>query len=221
QNLAGDQDLLAAVSDGMNAYEPDEPEYVPSVSISYGHLGDPWITNGAAPNDPALETYLYRSRADPVNGCAYPRSCVAGSRRVVSAYGVSDGEGGQRHFGVRYFDGRYHRLGLGDLGFAKRIITDLDTGAGVADLYDNVTSAETDSGEVFPFAHQPARRWRWHPALPSQLKAEQIDLFFLDTTLTFVPTNDGVTYFTLPTKRRARRFEGVNPSVQSPGTSIE
>src|SRR6185436_2333023 len=165
-------------------------------------LTDESITNGALESDPALESTLYRSHSEAADDCTYPRHCVVGRRRVVKNYSVADGEGGQRHFGIRYFDGRYHRLGLGDLGFAKRIITDLDTGAGVAELYDHVTTFETKSGLVVPFAGQATQTWRWYPALPSQPDRDQIELLFLDVTPTFVPTNDGKTYFTLPTQHR-------------------
>ncbi len=59
---------------------------MPNVAIAYGHLSDASITNGIAPRDPALERYAYLAQADPTNGCAYPRSCAVGSRRVVTGY---------------------------------------------------------------------------------------------------------------------------------------
>jgi YD repeat-containing protein len=220
QSLAADQDVLVSISDGMNDHDPGEPGFVPSVSVAYGHLIDPWITNGAKPSDPDLSKYLYRSRVDAANGCSYPRHCVVGPRRVVREYALNDGEGGQRRFSVRYEDGRYHRH-VGSLGFAKRIITDRDTGAGVADGYDNLTSFEVGSGEVFPFAGQATKQRRWHPGLPTQPNPAQIDLVFLEAAPTFVPTNDGATYFALATTRRARHLQGVYPSPQSPAQSIE
>ncbi|MDC3982187.1 RHS repeat-associated core domain-containing protein [Polyangium jinanense] len=209
QSRAADQDVLVGVSDGMNDHDPGEPAFVPSIGLSYGHLTDEWITNGATANDPALETYLYRSHADPTNDCGYPRRCAVGPRRVVSAYAVSDGQGGQRHFRVRYEDGRYHRLGLGGLGFAKRILTDVETGAGEAVFYDNMTYFETASGTVFPFAGRPKQQWRWYPALAGASDPSRVERFLVEMTPTFVPTNDGKTYFTLITERRARRVEEV------------
>ncbi|NUQ77989.1 MAG: VCBS repeat-containing protein [Polyangiaceae bacterium] len=206
ENTAPDQDLLISVSDGMNDRDPGEPGFVPSVAISYGHL-----TEG---------TDLYRSRANPENDCDYPRHCVVGPRGVVSEYALHDGQGGQRHFGVRYEDGRYHRF-LGSLGFAKRTITDLDTGAAVSDIYDNVTVFQTESGEVFPFANQSKKQWRWHPGLKNQPNPDQIEIALLDSTPAFVPTNGNKTYFALATKRRARHLEGVYPSPQNPGLSVD
>ena len=135
QNLAPDQDLLVTVTDGMNAHDPTDPGFTPNVSVSYGHLTDASITSGTA----ALESYLYISNADTANGCAYPRSCAVGPRRVVSAYATNNGADSPRHFGVRYRDGRYHRLGRGFLGFEERLVTDLDTLAGTASFFDNLT----------------------------------------------------------------------------------
>ncbi|HLM74851.1 MAG TPA: type IV secretion protein Rhs, partial [Polyangiaceae bacterium] len=212
ENLAADQDLLIAVSDGMNDHDPTEPDFVPNVSISYGHLVDTSITSGAAPGDPALESALYLSRADPANPCDYPRRCVVGPRRVVSGYAVNDGSGGVRRFSVDYEDGRYDRRGPGFVYFAKRTITDLDTLAGSADFYDNVTFDE--NLKVYPFAGQVKRQWRWNPGLPDQPKPEQIAMSFLDITPTLVTANDGKTYFTIPTQGRLRSVEGVySPGV--------
>src|SRR5690349_19687331 len=44
---------------------------------------------------------------------------------------------------------------------------------------------------------------------------------FVDVTRTLVPTNDGATYFTLPTERRVRRAQGVYPPPSGDATSIE
>ena len=63
--------------------------------------------------------------------------CCGPSPRGQRLMPSTTASGGQRHFGVRYRDGRYHRLGRGFLGFGERIVTDLDTGAGTADFYDN------------------------------------------------------------------------------------
>src|SRR5262245_13448249 len=174
ENLAPDQDLLVAVSDGMNAHDPTDPGFVPNVSISYGHL-----TNGAD------ESALYLSHAGAANDCAYPRACAVGPRRVVSAYATNNGADSLRHFGVRYRDGRYHRLGRGFLGFGERIVTDLDTGGGTADFYDN--TAFVAGLNVFPFAGQVVHAWRWQPGLSSQPKPDQIELSLTDVTRSFVP----------------------------------
>ncbi|NUQ77807.1 MAG: type IV secretion protein Rhs, partial [Polyangiaceae bacterium] len=200
QSTAADQDVLIAVSDGMNDHDPEDDGFVPSISISYGHLIDASTAENA----------LYLSRFDPLNPCEYPRRCVVGPRRVVSGYAVNDGSGGLRRSSVQYRDGRYHQLGLGFLGFGERIITDLDTQAGTAEFYDNITF--DDALNVFPFAGQVAHQWRWTPGLPSQPKPDQIELSFLDIEQTVVSTNDGKTYFTVPTEGRLRRMEGVYSS---------
>ena len=161
QNLAPDQDLLVAVSDGMNDHDPTDPGYVPNVSFSYGHLTDASITNGTPAGDPALESDLYLSHADATNTCNYPRTCAVGPRRVVSGYTTNNGADGVRHFGLRYRDGRYHRLGRGFLGFEERIVNDLDTLAGTADFYDNSTF--TSGLNVFPFVGQVQHEWVLEP----------------------------------------------------------
>jgi RHS repeat-associated protein len=195
------------VSDGMNDRDPEDPAFVPNVSILYGHLVDTSITSGAAPGDPAFESARYLSRADSANPCAYPRRCVVGPRRVVSGYAVNDGSSGVRRFSVDYEDGRYDRRGPGFVYFAKRTITDLDTLAASAEFYDNVTFDEALG--VYPFAGQVVRQWRWSPGLPDQPKSDQIEMSFLGITPTLVPTNDGKTYFTIPTQIRLRNVEGV------------
>ncbi|HLM75824.1 MAG TPA: hypothetical protein VK459_24080, partial [Polyangiaceae bacterium] len=207
QSLATDQDVLVGVSEGMNDHDPEDPELVPNVSISYGHLVDTSIMSGAAPGDEAIESALYLSRADPANPCDYPRRCVVGPRRVVSGYAVNDGSGGVRRFSVAYEDGRYDRRGPGFVYFARRTITDLDTLAGSADFYDNVTFDEALG--VYPFAGQVVRQWRWNPGFSNQPKPDQIAMSFLDITPTLVPSKDGKTYFTIPTQGRLRSVEGV------------
>ena len=155
RNRAADQDLLVAASDGMNAHDPDDPAFVPNVHISYGHMIDGSITDGIAAGDPKLASYSYLAHADAANDCAYPRRCAVGPRRLVTAYETNNGADGARRFSLRYRDGRYHRLGRGFLGFGERLLTDLDTGAGVADFYDNLTFDE--ALRVFPFAGQLQR----------------------------------------------------------------
>ncbi|WP_437480466.1 RHS repeat-associated core domain-containing protein [Sorangium sp. So ce1014] len=210
QNLSADQDLLVAVSDGMNAHDPTEPDFVPNVSISYGHLTDASVSiGGAAEEDPDRRSALYLARSSAADDCGYPRRCIVGPRRVVSAYALNSGAERPRRFEVSYRDGRYHRLGRGFLGFGERIVTDLDTAAARIDVYDHVTY--DDELQVFPFAGHVQRTWRWAPGLPSQPRPDQIELSFLDVKRTVVPTNDGATYFTLPTERRVRRAQGVYP----------
>jgi RHS repeat-associated protein len=204
ENVAPDQDVLVAVSDGMNAHEPEDDGFVPNVSISYGHMTDPSITSGLEAADPAMESALYLSRSDPANDCNYPRRCAVGPRRVVSGYELNDGADGVRRFQVRYRDGRYHQLGLGFLGFSERIVTDLDTLAGSADFYDNRFFDE--DLKAFPLSGQVERQWRWAPGLSSQPKPEQIELSFLDIARTVVPTSSN-SYFTLAVESRLRRIE--------------
>jgi YD repeat-containing protein len=206
ESLAADQDVLVAVSDGMNEHDPEDEGFVPNVSIAYGHLTDPSITSGLAADDPAMESALYLSRSDPNDDCSYPRRCAVGPRRVVRGYSLNDGAGGERRFGVRYRDGRYHQLGLGFLGYRERILTDLDTLAGVIERYDNATFDEDLN--VFPFAGQVAEQVRFTPGLPGQPKPEPIELSLLAIQREVVPTNDGKTYFTLPTQGWLRRIEG-------------
>ncbi|XXT16045.1 RHS repeat-associated core domain-containing protein [Sorangium sp. So ce429] len=219
QNRSADQDLLVAVSDGMNAHEPTEPGFVPNVSISYGHLTDASVTSGDAAEDPARGSPLYFARSGAADDCGYPRRCAVGPRRVVSAYALNNGADRPRRFEVSYRDGRYHRLGRGFLGFGERIVTDLDTGAVTIDAYDHVTFDE--ELQVFPFAGHVHRTLRWAPGLPSQPRPEQIELSFIDVKRTLVPTNDGATYFVLPTERRVRRAQGVYPAPSGATPSIE
>ena len=207
ESLAADQDVLVAITDGMNAHDPADEGFVPTVRVSYGHLIDASITSGMKAGDPALESQLYLSRADASNDCAYPRRCAVGPRRVVSGYTRSDGADGERRFAVRYRDGRYDQRGNGFLGFGERIVEDLDTLAGTVDFYDNVTFDEKLG--VFPFKERLKAEWRYSPGLPGQPDPDQIELSFLDITLAEVPTNDRKTYFTLPTQSRLRRAQGV------------
>ncbi|MGK3969858.1 RHS repeat-associated core domain-containing protein [Sorangium sp. So ce118] len=219
QNLSADQDLLIAVSDGMNAHEPTEPGFVPNVSISYGHLTGASVASEGAEEDSTRRSALYLARSAAAEDCGYPRRCVVGPRRVVSAYALNNGADRPRRFEVGYRDGRYHRLGRGFLGFGERIVTDLDTGAVTIDVYDHLTF--DDELQVFPFAGSVQRTLRGAPGLPSQPRPEQIELSFVEVTRTLVPTNDGATYFTLPTERRVRRAQGVYPSPSGATPSVE
>ncbi|WP_437565852.1 RHS repeat-associated core domain-containing protein [Sorangium sp. So ce542] len=219
RNLSADQDLLVAVSDGMNAHDPTEPGFVPNVSISYGHLTDASVATGDEAEDPARASPLYLARSGAADDCGYPRRCVVGPRRVVSAYALNNGADRPRRFEVSYRDGRYHRLGRGFLGFGERVVTDLDTGAASLDAYDHITF--DDELQVFPFVGSVQRTWRWAPGLASQPRPEQIELSFVDVMRTLVPTNEGATYFTLPTERRVRRAQGIYPPPSGAAPSIE
>ncbi|WP_438023101.1 RHS repeat-associated core domain-containing protein [Sorangium sp. So ce233] len=218
QNLAADQDLLVAVSDGMNAHEPTDAGFVPNVSVSYGHLIDASITNDTAAESPERESMLYLSRDDAANECAYPRRCAVGPRRVVRAYAINNGADRPRRFEVRYRDGRYHRHGRGFLGFGERVLVDLDTRAGTAERYDNVTY--DGELEAFPFAGQVEQERRWAPGLPEQPRPDRIELSFLDVKRTLVPTSDGASYFTLPTERRFRQAQGVYPPERGDAPAV-
>ena len=215
-NLAADEDLLVAVTDGMNAHDPTDPGFLPNVTIFYDHLTDASITKGTPAGDPALEGYAYLSHADATNGCAYPRSCAVGSHRVVTGYVTNNGADGARRFSVRYRDGRYHRLGRGFLGFGERIVTDLDTGAGMADFYDNVTAQDLGTIPVFPYAGQVQHEQRWFPGLATQPNPSQFEATITDISPSFVPTNSGATYFTLMSARRVRKAEGTYPNPAAP-----
>src|SRR6185503_3987254 len=124
-----------------------------------------------------------------------------------------------RHFQVRYRDGRYHRLGRGFLGFGERVIRDLDTGAGTAEFFDNVTF--DPDFNAFPYAGQRMRAWRWNPGLPSQPNPDQIELSYTSLTWQTAPTHAGLTYFTLPVFRTVRRDQGIFPPPGQPDRSIE
>jgi hypothetical protein len=98
----------------------------------------------------------------------------------------------------------------------QNLAPDQDTLAGTADFYDNETVQNLGTVVAFPFAGQVAHEWRWLPGLSTQPNPTQIELAFTDVTPTFVPTNGGATYFTLPTTREVRREEGTYPSGTAP-----
>jgi RHS repeat-associated protein len=213
-NTAADADVLVGLSDGLTERDRDDPAFVPNVSISYGHLTDGWITNGEQPNDPKKEEYPYLSRVDPTNIPTYPRRAVVGPKRVVREYALNDGQGGQRRFGLRYRDGRYDRRGYGFLGFAERILTDLDTGATTVTFYDNETFVDIGRN-MYPFVGQVKSQWQWAPALLNEPNPNQVEVVFADTILEAVPTNGGQTYFTIPRLRHTRRMQGAHTSSDS------
>ncbi|XXY20357.1 RHS repeat-associated core domain-containing protein [Sorangium sp. So ce216] len=218
QNRAADQDLLVAVSDGMNAHEPGEAGFVPNVSIAYGHLTDASVTNDLGAGEPERGGLLYVARDDAANGCDYPRRCAVGPRRVVRGYALNNGADRPRRFEVRYRDGRYHRLGRGFLGFGERAVVEVETGAAAVERYDNVTFDE--ELQVFPFAGQVKQEWHWAPGLPGQPRPDAIEMSFLDVEREVVPASEGATYFTLATERRLRRAQGVVPPESGDLTTV-
>ncbi|KYF94662.1 hypothetical protein BE20_05930 [Sorangium cellulosum] len=167
------------------------------MSISYGHMTDASVTNEGVAEDPARRSALYLARSGTPEDCGYPRRCVVGPRRVVSAYALNNGADRPRRFEVGY----------------ERIVTDLDTGAVTIDAYDHVTF--DDDLQVFPFAGRVQRTWRGAPGLPSQPRPEQIELSFADVRRTLVPTNDGATYFTM------RQAQGIYPPRNGSTPAIE
>jgi RHS repeat-associated protein len=199
----GAQDLLVAVTDGMNPLDPQDPGFVPTVSIQYGNLVDAAITQGLSETSAKAEPFTYLSRFDPGNGCQYPRACVVGPQRVVRSFQRNDGQNQARTFALGYRDARYHRLGRGSLGFGERFLFDLDAGSGSAERYDNVTWDATFS--VFPFAGQVVEGVTWSPASATQPAPTQIELTRTSAMLQQVFTDAGqivssgaATYFTLP-----------------------
>ncbi|MBK8255404.1 MAG: hypothetical protein IPK82_22435 [Polyangiaceae bacterium] len=119
ENQARDQDLLIGVHQGSNPHDPTDPEYVPDVSISYGHLTDSTITANTDSGALSNESALYLSRWDKANECTYPRRCSVGARRVVSGYRLFDGVDGERRYSLRYRDGRVF-VAQGFLGFGAQ-----------------------------------------------------------------------------------------------------
>ena len=210
QNLSADQDLLVAVSDGMNAHEPTEPGFVPNVSISYGHLTDASVTSGGAEEDPDRRSALYLARSGAADDCGYPRRCVVGPRRVVSAYALNNGAdraaalrgrlprralppAGPRISRVRRAD--RHRSGYGrrdDRRLRPRHLRRRAPGLSLRGAASSGRGAGLRGCRASPGRSRSSSR-------------------SVDVTRTLVPTNDGATYFTLPTERRMRRAQGVYP----------
>ncbi|HLM72289.1 MAG TPA: hypothetical protein VK459_06350, partial [Polyangiaceae bacterium] len=204
KNKLFEEDLLATVTDGLAAFDPGDPGFLPNVQITYDHLIDRATTTGATGLAKAARTYLPRDPASDT-ACEYPIRCVVGSRRVVSGYFLNSGKDKPRGFQVVYRNGRYHRLGRGDLGFGKRIVRDLDTGSGTAELFDNETFDANLS--AFPYAGHVAHEWRWSPTSTHHGDAPEVALELLYTHIPrqTIPTAGGQTYFTLPILERKRR----------------
>jgi len=216
KNKLFEEDLLATVTDGLRALEPNEQGFLPNVQITYDHLIDRAKTvsdSGSIPSVPAeARTYLPRDHA-PDGACAYPIRCVVGPRRVVSGYQLNAGRDKPRSFQVVYRNGRFDRLGRGSLGFGTRIVRDLDTGSGTAELYDNETF---DANlKVFPFAGLVEHEWRWSPTLtrPEDPPKLTLELLFTHTYREAIPTTGGQTYFARLAGERKRREQAVSPPL--------
>ena len=217
----GPRDLLHTVTDGMNPLDPWDSGFVPDVTIEYGNVLDHAKTAGIDPASPVAESETYLPRTDPLNDCVYPRTCVVGSKRVVSAYTLNNGQNQARSFSVRYRDGRAHRLGRGFLGFGTVLTIEDNLNAGHAEAYDNITPDSTFN--TFPFAGSVVRSWSWVPEKSGQVQT-MIALGYTDRT---VETRDSVfkagiplTYFTMPISTRTRRSEDLNLSVGSGSTLL-
>jgi hypothetical protein len=63
QNRAVDRDS-SGFSDGSNDHDPDEPGFIPNVSIEYAHLIDDSKTKGQPPK---TTTFIFRNRIRPTN----------------------------------------------------------------------------------------------------------------------------------------------------------
>ncbi|MBK8252064.1 MAG: VCBS repeat-containing protein [Polyangiaceae bacterium] len=218
ENQARDQDLVIGVHQGSNPHDPTDPEYVPDVAISYGHLTDPSITTNTDSGALSNQSALYFSRWDKANECTYPRRCTVGARRVVSGYRLSDGVDGERRYSLRYRDGRVF-VAQGFLGFGARFLTDLDTGEITADFFDNQSFDATF--QTYPFAKIRAAQWRVTPGWNGLPDPEKVELSFLNTTRLVVPTNDSKTYFTLTTENRLRRAQGEFDSAVQESSLLE
>ncbi|KYF59822.1 hypothetical protein BE04_50915 [Sorangium cellulosum] len=205
-NLLKDEDLLASVTDGMSSLDPDDPGFLPNVTITYSHLSSPHASDGLSPLPD--EQKIYNPMENAVKEeCAYPLRCALGPRAVVSGYTLNNGANAERRYEVAYRNGRYHRLGRGFLGFGKRIVRDLDTGAGTVEFYDNVTFDKDLN--VFPYAHQVMREVRYSPPEPhDQAPSGIVELSHTSSLIQTVKTNGGGTYFTLPVFRRDVRGQG-------------
>jgi RHS repeat-associated protein len=104
----------------------------------------------------------------PGEGCHYPQSCVRSGLWVVSRYSVTADWGAEgkppgppssdvppvTSFSLAYADGRSDVRGRGWLGFAKKTVTDDQTGATEVIEYNN---AETDTGRGYPQAGLPMK----------------------------------------------------------------
>ena len=217
----GPRDLLHTVTDGMNPLDPGDSGFLPDVAIEYGAVLDHAKTAGIDPTSSAAESETYLPRTDALNTCAYPRTCVVGSKRVVSAYTLNNGQNQARAFTMRYRDGRAHRLGRGFLGFGTVLTTEDSQRAGRAEAYDNVTF--DDQLNTFPFTGALVRSWSWVPEVAGPWN--KIAFSYTDRVLEkrFSVYSAGVprTYFTLPTETRQRKSEDLDLLAGAGETLLE
>jgi RHS repeat-associated protein len=212
----GPQDLLMSITDGMSPLDPGDPGFVPTVAITYGNLVDTSVTKSIGPSSVAYDGLPYVAHADPANDCTYPRACVKGAERVVTSFAMANGRNEQRHFSVKYRDGRYHRTGRGFLGFGARYVVDGATSSGVAEFYDNIT--HNAARDTFPHAGQVVRSWAWSGERASTLDPGRVEIAFTERTLVQQDTSGGASYFTLPAIVRSTREEGT--MVPGPGKTL-
>jgi YD repeat-containing protein len=202
----GPQDLLLSVTDGRNPLDPEDAGFLPTVSITYDAMIDRAETRGLAKGSAAYDDQVYLARSDPADGCAYPRVCAVGFRRVVSKVAFNDGANAARTFRYQYRDGRADLQGRGFLGFGARVVFDVDGGGGTAEFYDNATYDPTF--RTYPFAGQVARAWAWQPAEAEQPSPTQVELTFAEVERRVIGDGFQGNYFTLPVSAEVTREEG-------------
>jgi RHS repeat-associated protein len=216
----GPRDLLQTVTDGMNPLDPGDDGFLPDVAIEYGTVLDHAKTVGIDPTSSDAESETYLPRTDQLNGCDYPRTCVVGSKRVVSSYTLNNGQNQARAFSMRYRDGRAHRLGRGFLGFGTVMTIDDELNAGRADVYDNVTHDLTFN--TFPFAGSLVHSWSWVPEVAGPWN--KIAFSYTDWTLVSALSTGQAgapwTYFTLPVETRTRKSEDLFLSANGTSTML-
>ena len=206
RNRARLPDVLVSVTDGMNPQRPN-------VAISYGTLVDGSVGINAPAGSFVHDAFPYVSRYDEGSECEYPVRCVVGPRRVVTGYEFDTGAVKPRRFGVRYRDGRWHRLGRGFLGFGMRIVDDLDTEAGVAEVFD-VGTWDADL-RAFPFAHSVIRSWSWAPSREPEVD-DTIEVSWSSSIPAKILTNGGATYFVTSGLRREVQAQGSFWAYETP-----
>ncbi|MDI1447300.1 RHS repeat-associated core domain-containing protein [Polyangium sp. 6x1] len=206
RNRARFPDVLASAMDGMNPQRPN-------VAISYGTLVDESVAINAPAGSFVHDAFPYVSRYDEGNECEYPVRCVVGPRRVVTGYEIDTGAAKPRRFGVRYRDGRWHRLGRGFLGFGMRIVDDLDTKAGVAEVFDVATWDE--DLRAFPFAPHMIRSWSWAPSREPETD-DKIEVTWSSSILAKVVTTGGASYFVTSGLRREVHAQGSFWAYETP-----
>ncbi len=205
RNVGVNPDLLRTVTDGLNAHEPGDPNFVPNLAIQYDTLIDRTVTDGYVS---VAEEQGYRYVAYPewagISACEYPVRCVVGARAVTGGYNVNNGTGKLRHFDVRYRGGRYDKRGRGFLGFDQLITTDVDAGTGVMDVYDVTSEVNVSTVKIYPYAGQLEGQYRW--ALnPLPQAPERVETSFLRFERDLRLTNGGATYFVMPTEQYSQQ----------------